>query len=319
MTLRHPLILCTVIVLLPGCEKKSVPGASADSLPPSSADVVITVDSLSTPESAIHDTVQDVYLVSNINGGPTDADNNGFISRIRPDGAVEALRFIAGGQNGVTLHGPKGLALRDDSLWVADLTVMRIFSARTGASLGMVDLAQHGAVFLNDVAIGPDGSVYITDSGFKVTNGEFSHPGPDRIYRIAADGQVTTLMTGARLGAPNGITWDASSSRLLMGPLSDSTVYTFAVGDSVLTAVIKGPGGYDGIEALGGGRSRRVQPGCEIDSDLPGRRAADGDRLTGGPGGHRAGSEAGTSADSVAGRQPTGDTAATSIAANSFK
>jgi hypothetical protein len=237
------------------CKRDSGARLAADSAPAAtSTDPIAVVDSLATPESALHDSAQDVYFVSNINGGATDSDNNGFISRIRPDGSVEALRFIAGGQNGVTLHGPKGLALRGDSLWVSDLTAVRVFSARTGAALGMVDLAPYGAVFLNDVAIGPDGSVYITDSGFKVVNGEFTHPGPDRIYRVAPDRQVTTIMTGDHLGRPNGITWDAGSNRWLMGPLGDSTVYAFALGDSTLTAIVKGPGGYDGIEALGGGR-----------------------------------------------------------------
>lgn len=237
------------------CTDKSRSRVAADSAPAStSTDPIAVVDSLATPESAIHDSGQDVYFVSNINGNATDPDNNGFISRIRPDGSVEALRFIAGGQNGVTLNGPKGLALGGDSLWVSDLTTVRIFNARTGAPLGSVDLAPSGAVFLNDVAIGPDGSVYITDSGFKVVGGEFTHPGPDRIYRIGPDRQVTTVMTGDQLGRPNGITWDAASNRMLMGPLGDSTIYAFAVGDSVLTAVVKGPGGYDGIEALGGGR-----------------------------------------------------------------
>src|SRR5881628_1422310 len=51
------------------------------------------VEGFLTPESVLHDPVQDIYLVSNINGGPTTKDNNGFISRVRPDGAVENLKF----------------------------------------------------------------------------------------------------------------------------------------------------------------------------------------------------------------------------------
>ena len=254
MSQRRVLAICLLTgFTVAACKGETGSRVAVDSAP-AVATLPIVVESLATPESAVHDTVQDVYLVSNINGGPTDQDANGFISRIRPDGTVEALRFIASGQNGVILNGPKGMAFRGDSLWVADVTVMRAFSARTGAPLGTIDLAPHGAVFLNDVATGPDGSIYITDSGYEVANGQFSHPGPDRIYRISPVGQVTVLMTGSQLGAPNGITWDPGSNRLLMGPLSDSTIYAFAVGDTVLTPVVKGPGGYDGIEALGGGR-----------------------------------------------------------------
>jgi hypothetical protein len=244
-----------VLALFPlACQPEGQPRTAADSTAASSVEPIAIVDSLSTPESAIHDSIQDVYLVSSINGDGTALDNNGFISRIRPDGTVENLRFIAGGQNGVTLNGPKGLALKGDSLWVSDITVVRVFSARTGAPLGSIDLAAQGAMFLNDVAAGPDGSIYLTDSGFRVVNGEYSHPGPDRIFRVLPDGRVSVLLMGDQLKTPNGITWDPGTSRMLLGPLSDSTVYGFTLGDSAVSAIVKGPGGYDGIEALGGGR-----------------------------------------------------------------
>src|SRR2546422_7709536 len=54
--------------------------------------------------------------------------------RSRPDGAVENLKFIEGGHSGVTLNAPKGLAIRGDTLWVADIDVVRAFDARTGAA-----------------------------------------------------------------------------------------------------------------------------------------------------------------------------------------
>ena len=86
--------------------------------PPPAATKVIVVEVFLTPESVLHDPAQDIYFVSNINGSPTAKDNNGFISRVRPDGAVENLKFIEGGHGGVTLNAPKGLAIRGDTLWV---------------------------------------------------------------------------------------------------------------------------------------------------------------------------------------------------------
>ena len=68
----------------------------------------IPVGDMSTPESALHDPEADVYLVSNINGGPCDRDDNGFISRVSPDGQVLDLKWIDGADPGVTLHAPKG-------------------------------------------------------------------------------------------------------------------------------------------------------------------------------------------------------------------
>src|SRR5687768_11119353 len=42
--------------------------------------------SLQGPESARYDRDLDVWFVANINGNPTGKDNNGYISRLRPDG-----------------------------------------------------------------------------------------------------------------------------------------------------------------------------------------------------------------------------------------
>ncbi|HEY2905899.1 MAG TPA: hypothetical protein VGJ29_08345 [Vicinamibacterales bacterium] len=50
--------------------------------------------------------------MSNINGEGTARDNNGYISRVAPDGRVLTARFIEGGHNAVTLNAPKGLATR---------------------------------------------------------------------------------------------------------------------------------------------------------------------------------------------------------------
>ena len=48
--------------------------------------------------------------VSNVNGPFAAADNNGFISRIGPDGVAE-LNWMEGGKTGVTLNAPKGMEL----------------------------------------------------------------------------------------------------------------------------------------------------------------------------------------------------------------
>src|SRR5438477_2731518 len=118
---------------------------------------VATVQGFLAPESVLHDSTQDIYFVSNINGSPTAKDNNGFISRVRPDGAVENLKFIEGGRSGVTLNAPKGLAVSGDTLWVADIDAVRSFNAKTGAPLDSVSHATPAAVFLNDIALTPTG------------------------------------------------------------------------------------------------------------------------------------------------------------------
>jgi hypothetical protein len=145
----------------------------------------------STPESVLHDPESDLYLVSNINGGPGDKDGNGFISRLSPQGEVLGLKWIDGRAEGVTLNGPTGMALAGDVLYVADVDVVRSFERDTGAPLGEIVIP--GAVFLNDVAAADDGILYVSDSG------------GDAIYRITPGGAVDAFAPDQRFAGPNGI------------------------------------------------------------------------------------------------------------------
>src|SRR4051794_13646707 len=138
---------------------------------------------LQGPESARYDRDLDVWFVSNVNGEPLKKDNNGYISRLRPDGTPYTVKFIEGGKKGVTLNAPKGLAINGDTLWVADIDAARAFNKRTGELIANVNTR---ARFLNGAAVGQDGSIYMTDTGVLFgAKGEVSHPGPDQILRIS--------------------------------------------------------------------------------------------------------------------------------------
>ncbi len=200
---------------------------------------------LQTPESVLYDAAEDVYLVSNINGSPTAADGNGFISRIRPEGQVLALKWIDGTVSGVTLHAPKGMAIVGDTLYVADITAVRMFDRRTGQPKGSV--AVPGATFLNDAAAGPDGSVYATDSGFTAA---FSPSGSDAVYRIDRAGALTTIARGTHLRNPNGVAVMADGTILLVGGGNDGELFALSR-DGQRANVRRLPaGGLDGIVVL---------------------------------------------------------------------
>ena len=153
-----------------------------------------------TPESVLHDVAADVYLVSNLNGAPLQKDNNGYISRVQPEGGAMVRRWIRGGHGGVTLHAPKGMALVGDVLWVSDIDTLRKFDRNSGAPLGDVVIA--GATFLNDVSAGPDGSIYCSDTGL---DANFAATGTDAIWRVQPDGKVQALAKTPELGQPNGL------------------------------------------------------------------------------------------------------------------
>ena len=217
--------------------------AAADSAP--AATVALTVDGLETPEAARFDPELGVYFVANINGSPLGKDGNGFISRLTRDGKVDSLRFIAGGRGGAVLNAPKGMAIKGDTLWVADIDAARAFDKRIGKPITSVRIPD--ARFLNDAVVGPDGAIYLTDSG-----GEKA-PGTHRVFRIE-NRKPTVALTIAGEPGPNGITWDSAGSRFVIVSFGAKSIFQWAQGESAATVITEGPGMMDGVEPLGDGR-----------------------------------------------------------------
>jgi hypothetical protein len=240
-------------LLLAGACARGEEAPADDALParPATPTLVASAEGFATPESAIYDAEQRVWFVTNINGNPSQKDNNGFISRLRDDGTLDSLRFVSGGQNGVTLHAPKGQALQGDTLWVADIDVVRGFHKRTGAPVAEVAVA--GARFLNDIAAAPDGSLYVTDTGIRFSpRGELQHPGPDRIWRVVGR-QVASALETDELAQPNGIVWDDVNKRYIVVPFGGTDLLAWSPAGT-LTRIGTGPGSQDGVALLPGGR-----------------------------------------------------------------
>ena len=203
---RTPVLL-TLVLALSACaadETERVETAELDTAAmPAPAAISFTDVAFQTPESVLHDEAGDMYLVSNINGGPTDKDDNGFITRLSPDGQRVELRWIDGASAAVTLHAPKGMAIRGDSLFVSDIDTVRIFNRNTGEPLGGWGVPN--ADFLNDLAVGPDGTLYVTDSGVNAASQGAGTTATDAVYRFGPNGETETVASGGDLARPNGI------------------------------------------------------------------------------------------------------------------
>ena len=256
--MRGTIAWCAVLGVagMAGCARDSgdagsTAGASAASASaPAVSRKLGETTGLNVPESVRYDPDLDVYFISNINGNPSQKDNNGFIARVRADstGSAPAM-LVEGGKAGVTLNAPKGMAIKGDTLYVADIDALRMFNKRTGASLGSVDMRGQKATFLNDVAVGPDG-IYVTDTGILFdAKGGMTHPGVNRIFRIAGK-TVTEAAKGDSLGNPNGIAWDAAGNRFVLAPFGGNSVQTWTSGQAAPANMIAGPGQYDGIEVV---------------------------------------------------------------------
>jgi SMP-30/Gluconolactonase/LRE-like region len=229
---------CVVMALACACKPGAKQAGTSSSGSPVKA---ATVGGFQTPESVKWDSAQDVYFVSNINGAPNAKDGNGYISRVGPAGTVMDSAFIKG------LNAPKGMALVHDTLWVADIDQVRAFESRTGAPVASLTLP--GAIFLNDIAAAPDGSLYVTDTAIRFgANGKVEHPGTDQIFRIGPDRKVSVAIKSDSLGRPNGITWDAANQRFIVVPFGANTLLAWKPGESTVTKLETGAGQFDGVE-----------------------------------------------------------------------
>jgi sugar lactone lactonase YvrE len=247
----------TATALLVGCARDETQTtgdtAAGEAAPAEFSRAAAIEGAFKTPEGVRFDAADDVFFVSNINGVPSAKDNNGFITRVRAEGGeIDSLMFIAGGRGGVTLNGPKGLAITGDTLWVADIDAVRAFDKRTGRPI-----ASHviqGAVFLNDITIGPDGALYITDTGIRITESGMTHPGPDRVFKLTRDGQASTALQLDSAAGPNGITWDNGNQRFIIVTFTSNDILAWKPGDTTTTSIATGKGKFDGVERLADGR-----------------------------------------------------------------
>ena len=108
-----------------------------------------------TPESVYLDEGSGYLFVSQIDGQPNEKDGKGRISKLGLDGSVVTADWFT------ALNAPKGLRSFGGTLWVADLDEVigiDIASAKENARVKI-----DGAKFLNDVAVGADGTVYVSD------------------------------------------------------------------------------------------------------------------------------------------------------------
>lgn len=138
----------------------------------------------SEPESVVVDAEEGRLYVSNIEGSPLAVDGKGSISLVSMDGKMIERRWITG------LDAPKGMAIRGDELWVADMSKLRVINLKTGEQTRVFEVAE--AKMLNDVAVDEQGRVYVSDFLGGV------------VYRVN-DGQLEPWLAADQIPHPNGL------------------------------------------------------------------------------------------------------------------
>jgi hypothetical protein len=189
------------------------------------------------PESVVADPNSDWLYVSNINT-PIDT---GYISRVSKNGKVDNFKWVDG------LNQPCGLDIYDNKLYVGDQNCVHIIDIKNGKLIK--SLSAKGANTLNDVAIGVDGKVFISD----VISG--------KIYTIEND-KLVVWIENVEFVHPNGLFVD--NETLIVADLGDKlkpnfppeisgSVYKVNISDK--NVELMNPsyklGGLDGVTKVG--------------------------------------------------------------------
>ncbi|KAF0194813.1 MAG: NHL repeat containing protein [Bacteroidetes bacterium] len=202
---------------------------------------------LKTTESVLYDPTEKAIYVSSINENPWQKDGNGYISKLSPDGTLISLKWATG------LSAPKGMGISNESLFVTNIDEVVEFNLEDGMLKGRY--THPGAVNLNDIAVSPEGIVYVSDS-----KGDF-------IYRIS-EKKLEILSDSPEVKASNGLC--VKNGLLLCG--QNDRIVAINLKSGEITTYINNTGGIDGLESVGlktyvfsdwSGHIYMVEPGKE--------------------------------------------------------
>jgi ligand-binding sensor domain-containing protein len=183
---------------------------------------------LRIPESVLLGTAAKAptLFVSEIEGQGNAADAQGGIALLNVDGSIRQQNWLRG------LNAPKGLASFQGKLYVADLTELVVIDIETAKVLEKISAPD--SVFLNDVAVDSQGTVYVSDTR------------KNRLYRLQQNKLSPWL---ENVEAANGLTF--VGEQLFIG--AGDKLFK-ADGQGNLTIVAQGfAERADGVEHVGNG------------------------------------------------------------------
>jgi sugar lactone lactonase YvrE len=181
---------------------------------------------LKVPESVLYDAENGVLYAANIDGtDPWGKDGKGSIGKISVDGKIIAVDWVPG------LNAPKGMGVYKGKLYVADLNNIVVIDTKKGTIEKTIPV--EGAEGLNDVSVGSDGVVWVSDSKNK------------KIFKV--EGNKSSLFL-ENLKGPNGVLMRGKDFYIL----DNGGAYKVNA-DKTLTMISDGmEGGTDGIENVKG-------------------------------------------------------------------
>ncbi|MFN8009828.1 MAG: hypothetical protein U0P81_00325 [Holophagaceae bacterium] len=176
--MRSPFLLLAASLLGAQAPRPAAPA-------PPQAPAVRVTRGFNNPESALWDAAGKCWYVSNLVGGTNARDGRAFLSKLDADGRIVEKTWIQG------LDAPKGLGIVGRTLYAADIDKVDVIDLAKGQLVRRIPV--QGATFLNDIAVGPTGDVFVSDMERSV------------IYRLRPGGKAEVFLADRRLECPNGL------------------------------------------------------------------------------------------------------------------
>ena len=181
---------------------------------------------LKTPESVCYDPEKEMLYVANIHGKPSEKDGNGFISTLSLSGEILELKWAD------SLNAPKGMGISEGFLYVTDISRVAKIDRENGRVVRYFEA--EGAKFLNDITVGNDGMIYISDMS---TN---------KIHKISGE-EITVFIDKGHFKNVNGLYF--ANDTLFAGQKNCIKAVNPETGDE--KDYIMNTGSIDGLEAAG--------------------------------------------------------------------
>lgn len=184
-----------------------------------------TTAGLRTPESVLYDPSEKMLYISNINDKPWEKDENGYVTRHKADGTIINYNWVE------DMSAPKGMGILQGKLYVTNID--EVVEIDVTSSKITHRYKHPKAVHLNDIAIGADGRIFVSDS-----NGEY-------LFQIFNG--VMDILYQSTEGPTNGLFYE--TGRLLCG--QENRLAALDLMTNTMTTVIDSTGPIDGLEGVG--------------------------------------------------------------------